>query len=147
MKDPISVDQPGPEAVYAAHLREGRFRLQRSRNTRRCVFYPRVMISGTGETDLEWVEATGFGVISGITVNRTRNGSYNVALVELDEGPRMMSRIEGTESAPIGTRVKARIIEENGEPIVVFDPIEGNRGRELTMAHPLRGRAAVVGIW
>jgi hypothetical protein len=36
-----------------------------------------------------------------------------------------MSRIEGTESAPIGTRVKARIIEENGEPIVVFDPVEG----------------------
>ena len=125
MKDPISAAQPGPEAVYAAHLREGRFMLQRSRNTGRYVFYPRVMIPSTGETDLEWVEATRFGVIYAITVNRRRSGSYNVALVELDEGPRMMSRIEGTESAPIGTRVKARIIEENGEPIVVFDPVEG----------------------
>jgi uncharacterized protein len=125
MKDPISAAQPGPEAVYGAHLREGRFMLQRSRNTGRYVFYPRIMIPSTGETDLEWVEATGFGVIYAITVNRRRSGSYNVALVQLDEGPHMMSRIEGTESAPIGTRVKARIIEENGEPIVVFDPVEG----------------------
>lgn len=125
MKHPLSVDPPGPEAVYGTYLRDGQFMLQRSRSTGRYVFYPRVLIPGTGETDLEWVEATGFGVIYAITVNRTRNGSYNVALVELDEGPRMMSRIEGAESAPIGTRVKARIIEENGEPIVVFDPVEG----------------------
>ena len=125
MNDLISVKQPGPEAVYGAHLREGRFMLQRSRSTGRYVFYPRVIIPGTGETDLEWVEATGFGVIYAITINRTRDGSYNVALIDLDEGPRMMSRIEGTETAPIGTRVKARVIEENGEPIVVFEPIEG----------------------
>lgn len=125
MKHPLSVDRPGPEAVYGTYLRDGQFMLQRSRSTGRYVFYPRVLIPGTGETDLEWVEATGFGVIYAITVNRTRNGNYNVALVELDEGPRMMSRIEGAESAPIGTRVKARIIEENGEPIVVFDPVEG----------------------
>ena len=125
MNELIAVKQPGPEAVYGAHLRQGRFMLQRSRSTGRYVFYPRVMIPGTGETDLEWVEATGFGVIYSITINRTRDGSYNVALIDLDEGPRMMSRIEGTETAPIGTRVKARVIEENGEPIVVFEPIEG----------------------
>ncbi len=99
--------------------------LQRSRATGRYVFYPRVMVPGTGETDLEWVEAAGTGTIYAITINRTRTGSYNIALVELDEGPRMMTRIEGVETAPIGARVKACIIEENDEPLVVFTPIDG----------------------
>ena len=32
----------------------------------------------------------------------------------------MMTRIDGVESVPIGTRVRARIVEENGAPLVVF---------------------------
>jgi hypothetical protein len=72
---------------------------------------------------LEWVEASGFGTVYSITVNRTREGSYNIALIELDEGPRLMSRVEGVETVPIGTRVKARITEIDGEPAVVFDVV------------------------
>ncbi|MNN09552.1 hypothetical protein D3C76_560630 [compost metagenome] len=115
----------GPEAQYQAFLDQGRFMLQRSVSTGRYVFYPRVLIPGTGETDLEWVEAKGTGTIYAITVNRARNGSHNVALIDLDEGVRMMSRIEGVETAPIGSRVKARIIEVDGVAGVVFDLIEG----------------------
>jgi uncharacterized OB-fold protein len=112
----------GPEAEYRAHLAAGRFMIQRSRSTGRHVFYPRIAIPGTGERDLEWVAASGGGTVYAITVNRTREGAYNVALIDLDEGPRMMSRVEGVESVPIGTRVIARIIEEDGAPLVVFDP-------------------------
>ena len=113
---------PGPEAEYRAHLREGRFMIQRSRSTGARIFYPRVAIPGTGEQDLEWVAASGLATVYAITVNRTREGAYNVALVDLDEGPRMMTRIHGVETVPIGTRVRARIIEENGAPLVVFTP-------------------------
>ena len=95
--------------------------IQRSRSSGRYVFFPRVAEPGSGRNDLEWVEASGLGTVYSITVNRTRAGDYNVALVELDEGPRLMSRIEGVETVPIGTRVKARIIEIDGEPAVVFD--------------------------
>lgn len=116
--------QAGPEAQYLSFLSQGRFMLQRSRSSGRYVFYPRVMIPGTGETDLEWVDAKGTGTIYAITVNRARQGSHNVALIDLDEGPRMMSRIEGRETAPIGSRVIARIVEEEGVAIVVFDVIE-----------------------
>lgn len=112
----------GPEAEYRAHLLAGRFMLQRSRSTGRYVFYPRVLIPGTGERDLEWVAAGGGGTVYAITVNRAREGSYNVALIDLDEGPRMMSRVEGVETVPIGARVRARIVEEDGAPLVVFDP-------------------------
>ena len=112
----------GPEAQYRAYLREGRFMIQRSRSTGRHVFYPRVAAPGTGETDLDWVEAGGGGTVYAITVNRAREGSYNVALVDLDEGPRLMTRIDGVETVPIGTRVRARITEEDGAPLLVFAP-------------------------
>ncbi len=115
---------PGPEAEYRAHLRKGRFMIQRSRSTGIHTFYPRLAVPGTGEQDLEWVAASGHATVYAITVNRTRDGSYNVALVDLDEGPRMMTRIEGVETVPIGTRVRARIIEQDGAPLVVFTPEE-----------------------
>lgn len=96
--------------------------IQRSRSTGRHVFYPRIAVPGTGETDLEWVPASGGGIVYAITVNCSRDGSYNVALIDLDEGPRMMSRIETVETVPIGTRVRAQIIQEDGAPLVVFHP-------------------------
>src|SRR5438270_13380932 len=112
----------GPEAEYRAHLDAGRFMIQRSRSTGTYVFYPRIAVPGTGERDLEWVPARGGGTVYAITVNRTREGAYNLALIDLDEGPRMMSRVEGVETVPIGSRVRARIIQEDGAPLVVFDP-------------------------
>lgn len=115
------MDATGPEAEFQAHLLAGRFMLQRSRSTGEHVFHPRVAAPGSGAADLEWVAASGGGVIYAITVNRAREGSRNVALVQLDEGPRMMSRIEGVETAPIGARVRARIAIVDGAPAVVFD--------------------------
>lgn len=114
---------PGPEAQYLAFLAQGRFMLQRSRATGRYVFYPRNLVPGSGETDLEWVPASGLGTLYAITVNRARGGGYNVALVDLDEGVRMMSRIEGHLELPIGARLKARIVEQEGTPVVVFDAL------------------------
>ena len=111
----------GPEAEYRAHLAEGRFMIQRSRSTGRHVFYPRIAVPGTGEQDLEWVTASGRATVYAITVNRTREATYNLALVDFEEGPRMMTRIDGVETVPIGTAVKAKIIEEAGAPLVVFE--------------------------
>ncbi|MSO70378.1 MAG: nucleic acid-binding protein [Alphaproteobacteria bacterium] len=111
----------GPEAQFQAFLAEGRFMIQRSASTGKFVFFPRVAIPGSGETDLEWIEAKGLGTVYAITVNRAREGSWNVALVDLDEGVRMMSRIVNVETVAIGTRVKARIEPLNGQPAVVFD--------------------------
>ena len=120
---PQAAAGPGPEAEYRAFLQAGRFMIQRSASTGQYVFYPRIAAPGTGAADLEWVEASGLGRIYSITVNRARGGSYNIALVQLDEGPRLMTRIEGVETAPIGTRVRARIAELGGERAVVFDVV------------------------
>ena len=111
----------GPEARFKAYLGQGRFMIQRSRSTGAYVFYPRIAAPGGGETDLEWVPASGEGVIYAITVNRTREGAHNVALVDLAEGPRLMTRIEGVETAPIGARVLARIAAGEAGPLLVFE--------------------------
>jgi uncharacterized protein len=115
-----------PDKEFAAFLAEGRFMIQRSRSSGRYVFYPRVAEPRTGARDLEWVEASGGGTVYAVTVvrNRPPDADHNVALVDLDEGQRMMSRIDGLPvgQARIGLKVKARIVTEDGAPFVVFVP-------------------------
>ena len=115
-----------PEHDYLEHLRQGRFMLLRSKDSGRCFFYPRVIEPGTGSTNLEWVEASGRGTVYASTVVRKRTlaDSYNVVLVDLAEGPRMMSRVDGVplDQVRIGMDVRAKIVHEGEEAFVVFVP-------------------------
>jgi uncharacterized OB-fold protein len=123
---------PAPGQRHMQFLREGRFMLQRSTASGAFVFYPRVAEPGTG-ADLEWVEASGRGIVYSTTVIRPRppQESYNVALIDLAEGPRMLSRVEDVapEDVHIGMAVQARIAEGESEadgeaqPYVVFAPV------------------------
>lgn len=119
---------PRPEQEYLQFLREGRFMLQRSQSSGRYVFYPRIAEPGTGTTDLEWVEASGNGVVHATTVVRKRppEPPYNVALVDLEEGVRMMTRVEGIdpEQVRIGMAVRAQVQGEGDDAIVVFRPVQ-----------------------
>ena len=120
---------PGPERRFYDYLKEGKFMIQRSASSGRYNFYPRVMEPGTGATDLEWVEASGDGVVYATTVNRQRperGGDYNICLVDLAEGPRMMSRVVGIEPADVkvGMMVKAKVDKIGDHDAVVFEPAE-----------------------
>lgn len=117
----------GPEARFQEYLDQGRFMVQRSKSTGRYVFYPRLSVPGTGETDLEWVEASGRGTVYSITVNRKREGSYNVALIDLEEGVRMMSHVADVESVPIGTPVEAHVERLGDARAVVFRVAKGEK--------------------
>lgn len=126
----------GPEAVFRAHLAAGRLMLQRARGSGRFVFPPRVAEPGTGARDLEWVEASGQGVVHATTVVRVRppGESYDVCLVDLAEGPRIMGNVEGLAPGQvrIGMAVLARVDPDGPEgPRVVFRPApeeEASRG-------------------
>lgn len=115
-----------PERDFFAFLAQGRFMIQRGRESGRCFFYPRVCEPLTGSTDLEWVEASGEGTVYSTTVVRQKPPAqpYNVALIDLAEGPRLMSRVQGVapEAVRIGMRVKAKIIRESDQPLLVFEP-------------------------
>lgn len=122
-----------PDEQFAAFLAEGRFMIQRGRESGTHVFYPRAVAPRTGE-DLEWVEASGRGVVYSTTVVRKRppEPSLNVALIDLAEGPRLMSRVEGVEPGDvrIGLAVRARIVEAEDGPLVVFVPEEPFDGKD-----------------
>lgn len=115
-----------PEQEYLAFLAQGKFMIQRSRDTGRYIFYPRVAEPLTGSTNLEWVEASGRGTVYSTTVVRKKpeaGGDYNVVLVDLEEGPRMMSRVIGLPptEVKIGMKVKAKVVKEKDESMVVFE--------------------------
>lgn len=123
-----------PQQEYFAHLADGRFMIQRLRSSGEYVFFPRVAAPRTGAQDLEWVAASGLGTVYATTVMRVRPPAapYNVCLVQLEEGPRMMSRVEGIgpEEVRVGMAVRARIVRDDaGEPLVVFEPAGAAQGR------------------
>jgi len=122
-----------PEKDYFAFLAAGRFMLQRRRDSNVFdpgghVFYPRMAEPGSGETAVDWVEASGLGTVYSTTVIRPRPpaANYNLALIDLAEGVRMTARVDGIapEGVRIGMAVKARVVRENDQSLVVFEPVD-----------------------
>lgn len=115
----------GPDIQFQQHLAEGRFMIQRGVTSGKAVFYPRSVAPGTGEA-LEWFEASGRGTVHSFTIVRKRppEPSIAIGLIDLDEGVRMMSRIEEAdpEAVHIGMAVKARIVPHEDGHLVVFTP-------------------------
>lgn len=113
-----------PDAHWRAALAQGRLLLQRVAGGGAAVFPPRLVEPGTGAADLEWVEASGLGTVYSVTwiSQKPPLEPYNVALVDLDEGARVMSRVEGASEVLIGMRVRARI-DQGEEPILLFEPV------------------------
>lgn len=125
MSEPVS---ESAITTYYRYLAAGEFRLQRRRSGGGFFFHPRNAAPGDGETDLEWERPCGLGRVYSTTVVRMKlaEDCYNVALIELDEGPRMMSRVIGQspESVKIGLRVRAEIAPEGAGHVVVFRATE-----------------------
>lgn len=118
---------PGPEHEFRARLADGSFCMQKCDDCGKHIYYPRAVCIHCGGIKLSWVEASGEGTVYSTSVihQRPEQGeNYNVAIIDLKEGPRMMSRVEGIAAADvkIGMNVKARIAEEFDTPFIVFDP-------------------------
>jgi uncharacterized OB-fold protein len=118
---------PGPAAIYRDNLAAGTFAIQRCAACGKAVFPPRAICPHCGGTSLRWQEATGAGTVYSTTVVRDRpenGGDRNIALIDLAEGARLMSRVEGVvpEQVRIGMKVKARIATGDAGPLLVFDP-------------------------
>ncbi|HSW06039.1 Zn-ribbon domain-containing OB-fold protein [Aquabacterium sp.] len=115
----------GPEAEFRRHLAEGRFMVQRCAASGRHVFPPRVAEPGSGAA-LQWVMASGAGTVHSTSVVRRKPpaADYNVALIDLAEGPRLMSTVLGmpADHVRIGMAVIARIDSGGEAPRIVFEP-------------------------
>ena len=120
-----------PLATYQAHLEKGELAYQWSPEAQKAVFYPRVICPFTGSEKLEWRVSAGLGTVYAATVvHPAREGApYNVALIDCDEGFRLMSRVEdiAPEGVRIGMRVRFRVHRPGGDelPYPVFVPLGG----------------------
>ena len=120
----------GVLARHQAALNDGRFLIQRCSGCSRAVYFPRELCPHCGHGQLALEAPRGTGTVYAVTTVRRKaeaGGDYNVSLIDLDEGVRLMSRVEGVPSTAvhIGQRVKARVVQQGGQGIVVFDLLEG----------------------
>jgi uncharacterized OB-fold protein len=109
------VPQPTPESQpFWDGCRRGELLYQRCPSCGRAQFYPRPACAGCGGETLEWRRSDGRGTVHAVTVvYRPPTAAfkldvpYAVALVDLDEGFRMMANIIGAdpEAIAIGDRV------------------------------------------
>ena len=118
-------DVGGAAARYQAQLNEGLFVIQRCNDCDKYVFYPRVVCPHCGGASLAWVQPKGTGAVYSTTTVRRKpeaGGDYDVSLIDLDEGVRMMSRVEDVPPAQvkIGMRVRAKVVDNKGTGLVVF---------------------------
>lgn len=119
------------ERVYAAKLAAGRFEIQRCESCEAAFFYPRELCPICGSGMLAWFAPSGRGRVYATTTVRRRaeaGGDYNVALIDLEEGPRLMSRVEGVlpEAVAIGLVVQARVAVDGDNGLLLFDAEQGS---------------------
>jgi uncharacterized OB-fold protein len=127
MMSVADVEMKGAMAQWQEYLEAGRLMLQCCRSCAKHVFYPRVLCPHCGSDALAWTAASGAGTVYSTTVVARREGDggpYNVALIDLDEGVRMMSRVEGAapDQVAIGQRVNAFIGRIDEKAAVLFKP-------------------------
>lgn len=117
-----------PLAIYQEHLERGELAYQVDGPDERPVFFPRVLSPVSGNTGLAWRVSGGEGTVYATTVMHYKGEApLNLALVDLDEGFRMMSRVEGlaAEEVRIGMRVRLRVLPAEGARAAcpVFTPV------------------------
>jgi uncharacterized OB-fold protein len=123
----MSNDTTSPYATYVSHLEKGELAYQFSPTANRAVFFPRLLCPYTGSDKLEWRVSKGAGTVHATTVVHPAEGTpFNVALIDCDEGFRLMSRVEDVapDAVKVGMRVRFRVYKQGGDepPIPVFTP-------------------------
>ena len=156
----------GVLAQHQAALAEGQFLIQKCGDCGQHIYFPREVCPHCGSDHLALVPPTGLGTVYSVTIVRRKpdaGGDYNVCLIDLDEGVRLMSRVDmdPVDAVQVGQRVQSRVVVDKGQGLVVFDPVSTAavsaqavpRGPAASAAvhtssglKALRGSAAIVGV-
>ena len=122
----------GESQPFWQAAREHRLAVMRCRDCGKHFFYPRELCPFCHRAAVEWVRASGRGKIYTFTIARRPAGPafkadvpYVIALVELEEGPRLMTNIvtKEVDRIRIGQSVKAVFDDVTAEvTLVKFAP-------------------------
>jgi len=108
--------KPTPEtAPFWAAAKENRLLIQRCRSCARYYFYPRPWCPHCFSEDVEWHQVSGRGRLASYIINyrplppADHTGPQIIALVELDEGVRLLTNIIDADPAPDSLRLDAPV--------------------------------------
>lgn len=128
--------EPTPETLpFWEGVRAGELRIQRCRSCERHYFDPRPLCRHCASGDVEWTRVSGQArLVSYIINHRPAPGFQHyspvIAMVQLDEGPTLMTNIVDVDptpdNLPLDMRLEVRF-ETRGEAILpVFVPVAPN---------------------
>lgn len=95
------------------------------------IFYPRAVCPHCMSDYLEWIESSGRGTVYAYTIARRAahpafadDVPYVVALIDLDEGVRMMSNIVGCDVEDVSCNMAVKVVfqDQEGMKIPKFRP-------------------------
>jgi uncharacterized protein len=126
----MSHTNTGVLVQHQAALAEGRFLIQKCDDCGQHIYFPREVCPHCGSDAVQFVSPSGQGTVYAVTTVRRKpaeGGDYNVSLIDLDEGPRLMSRVDNLkpDDVKIGQRVTARVVVADDKGVVVFDALGG----------------------
>lgn len=115
---------PGPDLQWRDELKAGRLCVQRCGACDTAQFPPALVCRACGAVLPKLVVCEGRGSVYSTTTVRSRSGDYNVSIIELNEGPRLMSRVDAIapEEVRIGLPVIFDIDTDGETPVLVFKP-------------------------
>jgi len=123
-----NLPRPTPEtAAYWEGCRQHELLIQRCTHCGAYQFYPRILCSACMSEHVEWVQSAGCGQVLTFTIVRRAVSEayaaevpYVVALIQLEEGPKMMSNLVHCEpdSVEIGMPVEV-VFEDWSEEITI----------------------------
>lgn len=129
MENPLTASrapmpQPTPESKpFFEALKQHRLLIQRCRECDHAYYYPRPFCPACLSASVEWEEASGKGKLYSFVINhRSAPGfiaPYIIAVVELDEGPRMMTNLIEVEPDPEMVHCEMQVE-------IVFDDVDGD---------------------
>jgi uncharacterized OB-fold protein len=114
-----------PRVVWESGLARGQLLFQRCADCAAAVFFPRTLCPACGSARLGWERSAGAGTVYATTaVHKRGQEPYSVALVDLAEGFRLMTRVVGlpAQEVRIGMAVDLEIAEVDGQTAPVFRP-------------------------
>ena len=115
----------GVQSQHQAALDQGNFLIQHCGACSKHVYFPRESCPHCGAAELAWVAPSGDGTVYSVTTVRRKpdaGGDYNVSLIDLDEGVRLMSRVVDVspDAVCIGQRVTASVKMTPEKGLIVF---------------------------
>ena len=107
LKRPLDIEVTGVTQTFWSGLAEGQFLLPRCSQCSRLSFPPRKVCPGCHHRDFTWVKASGRATLYSLTRIHNSPPRYNllsptsVAIIDLDEGIRLLTRLLPDARPPV----------------------------------------------